>query len=121
MTATYGRTPKLGYEGNLRLHVLPKLGGIKLQEVTAPTLTKLYGELREGDEALSPRTVRYVHTIVHRAFKDAIKWNRVVRNPAAAAEPPSLRASRGRKMSTWSAEELKRFLATVADDRLHAA
>jgi hypothetical protein len=30
---------------------------------------------------LSPRSVRYIHTIIHRAFKDAVKWGRLVRNP----------------------------------------
>ena len=37
---------------------------------------------------LSPRTVRYIHTILHAALKDALRWNRVVRNVADAATPP---------------------------------
>jgi len=37
---------------------------------------------------LDPRTVSYVHTILHRAFKDAVRWGRLVRNPADAADAP---------------------------------
>jgi hypothetical protein len=33
--------------------------------------------------------VQYVHTIVHAALKDAMRWNRVARNVADAANPPS--------------------------------
>lgn len=40
---------------------------------------------READ--LSPRTVRYIHTIIHRALKDAVKWGRLAPNPADAADP----------------------------------
>jgi hypothetical protein len=39
-------------------------------------------------EGLDRRTVNYVHTILHRAFKDAVRWGRLARNPADAADPP---------------------------------
>ena len=35
---------------------------------------------------LDRRTVNYVHTILHRAFKDAVRWGRLARNPADAAD-----------------------------------
>jgi integrase len=31
---------------------------------------------------LSPRTVAYIHTILHRAFKDAVRWGRLARGEA---------------------------------------
>jgi hypothetical protein len=45
-------------------------------------------------EGLSPRTVRYIHTILHAALKDALRWNRVLRNIADAATPPSAAAAK---------------------------
>jgi hypothetical protein len=77
---------------NLRLHVLPYLGGTPLHAVDAGMLNSLYATLlREGRRnheagGLSPRSVRYVHTIAHRALKDAVKWGRLARNPADAAD-----------------------------------
>ena len=35
-----------------------------------------------GGSGLSPRTVKYIHTIVGRMLRDAAKWGRVARNVA---------------------------------------
>ena len=73
-----------------------------------------------ADRRLDPRTVNYVHTIVHRAFKDAVRWGRLARNPADAADPP-----RGGQKSdgvhSWDAATLRKFLAasSASGDRLH--
>ncbi len=74
-----------------------------------------------GAARLDPRTVNYVHTILHRAFKDAVRCGRLPRNPCDAADPP-----RGGQKSdgfqTWDAPTLRRFLESSAssDDRLHS-
>jgi integrase len=61
-----------------------------------------------------------VHTILHKALSDAVRWSFVARNVAAAANPPSTSSS-GRVMKTWSVEELRTFLVHVHEDRLYAA
>lgn len=45
---------------------------------------------RRTEPGLKPRTVRYVHTILHAALRDAMRWNRVARNVANAANPRRL-------------------------------
>ena len=62
-------------------------------------------------EGLSPRTVRYIHTILHAALKDALRWNRVLRNIAGAATPPSAAAAKSTRPKAWTAEQLQSFLA----------
>lgn len=57
--------------------------------------------------------------MLHKAFRDAIRWGLIAQNPCAGADPPKLRASRQPQLTTWSAEELKRFLDFVRDDRLY--
>src|SRR5688572_16651783 len=57
-----------------------------------------------------PRTVRYIHTIVHRMFKDAVRWGRLVRNPADAADPPRVATAGSPEIVTWTAEQLGAFL-----------
>jgi integrase len=66
---------------------------------------------------LNARTVRYVHTILHAALKDALRWNRVARNVADAATPPPAGATRGARPAAWTADELRRFLDFVATSR----
>ena len=64
---------------------------------------------------LSNRTVRYVHTIIHAALRDALRWNRVTRNVASAATPPPQGSTRRGRQTTWTSEQLGRFLNFVAD------
>lgn len=74
-----------------------------------------------GAGGLSPRSVRYVHTIVHRAFRDAVRWGRITRNPADGADPPRAAATARPAMNTWSANQVRAFLDYTTDHRLHAA
>ncbi len=41
----------------------------------------------EEPKGLDRRTVNYIHTILHRALKDAVRWSRLARNPADADDP----------------------------------
>jgi integrase len=64
-----------------------------------------------------PRTVRYIHTIVHRALKDAVKWGRLARNPADAADPPKAAAASRPESVTWTADQLRSFLEGTRGSR----
>ena len=86
-------------------------------------LNALYFELlvsgrADGRGGLSHKTVRYIHSIIHRALKDATRWNRLARNVAKAADPPALTQAPERQ--TWSASQLRQFLDSVRGDRLYA-
>lgn len=115
------------YDRNVRLHVVPRLGSVQLRRVDGGMLNALYAELlasgkrSNGGGGLSPRTVRYIHTILHRAFRDAVRWGRLVRNPADAADPPRASADNRPAMKTWTAEQVRIFLNYIAKHRLYAA
>jgi integrase len=115
------------YSRNIRLHVVPRLGSVQLRRVDGGMLNALYAELlasgkcSNGGGGLSPRTVRYIHTILHRAFKDAVRWGRLARNPADAADPPRASADNRPAMKTWTAEQVRTFLIHTAENRLYAA
>ncbi len=111
--STVRESTHFSYGRNIRLHVIPRIGQIPLQEVDAGVLNSLYAELlRDGHRTkpggLAPRTVRYIHTILHRAFRDATRWGRLSRNIADAADPP--RGGPRVEIVTWSAESVGRFL-----------
>lgn len=104
------------YRRNLEQHVMPRIGATPLANVTGVQLTAMYRELEAGGRrdgkacGLSARTVRYVHTIVHRALKDAVEADLLIVNPADRAKPPSPRQAKAPEMQTWSAEQLRAFL-----------
>lgn len=96
------------------------------EHVTKDTLASL---LRRGSqrhavddmpEGLDRRMVNYIHTIVHRAFKDAVRWGRLARNPADAADPPRA-GQKSDGIKTWDAPTLRTFLerSRESGDRLH--
>lgn len=105
------------YNRYLRLHVLPALGGTRLRDLTPQSLNLLYaGLLAHGrkdtraGEGLSPRSVRYVHTIVHRVLRDAERWGLIAHNPAKHALPGRAAAVRRPERRTWTEVEIRAFL-----------
>jgi integrase len=117
-TSTY-----LSYQSHLRHHICPYIGDKRLDRIDGSVLNELYATLlergRQDGTCLSAATVRRVHVVLHRAFRDAMRWGLIARNPCVGADPPKLRANRQAQFSTWSADELKRFLDFVHDHKLY--
>jgi integrase len=110
------------YDHTLRKWVIPRIGHLRLGALSSAKLSALYGELlrsgrHDGKAGLSARSVAYTHRIGTHALKDAVSWGLLTRNPAAHVDPP--RVARP-EMHVWSQPEVRRFLASVADDRLYA-
>lgn len=104
------------YEQLARNHVLPSLiAGRPMQRITAPQLNAFYvalGEKRKPNgQPLSVRTIRYVHTMLHACYRDAVKWGYCQRNPAQDADPP--KATRKPEMRVWNGAQLARFNAAL--------
>lgn len=110
------------YSRNVRHHIVPAIGGIRLQALDGGALDRLYrhlattGHKRTGGP-LSARTIRYIHTILHVALRDAVKWKRVEGNAADQATPPSAKAAKPPEMQTWTAVQLAAFLRRTAGSR----
>src|SRR4029453_3055645 len=100
----------------------PRPGDTPLQRVTPARVGALYGDLvasgGQDGRPLAPKTVRYVHTTLRRALRDAMADGLVARNLAAPARPPRARRV---EMRPWTAEQVGTFLASVRQDRLYAA
>ena len=112
------------YRRNMEVHVLPALGTRPLQQLTAAMLNALYGQLvarGNGRGALSPKTVHYIHTIVHKALADAVDAGVVPSNVAMRAKPPRPGRRAMREIRCWEPEDLARFLDHVRGTRLEAA
>lgn len=116
------------YRKNVRLHVVPHLGALRLDQVTGTRLTKLYRQLEtsgraDGKGGLSPRTVRYVHTILHAGLGAAVRDGLLMANPADKADPPSAKSAAAPEMRFWRPEEVRAFLRqrAAAEDELTIA
>ena len=78
--------------------MIPHLGGVRLEAVDAGMLNRLYADLLDHGRldgkpgGLSRQTVRYIHTVIGRALGDAVRWGRIVRNPAQVGDTATGRA-----------------------------
>jgi integrase len=59
--------------------------------------------------------------MLNKALADAYRKGTVVRNVAALADAPSLKARPRQEIKAWDADQLANFLDTVASHRLYAA
>ena len=118
---------------HMRAYVIPRIGGFPLASLTGEELNEMYDDLavrgrtqRHDPElgwGLSPTTIRRIHTQLHKAFADAIRWGMIGRNPCDQADPPSTTEIRARALasqSVYSWEQLQRFVRAAAEDRLFA-
>jgi integrase len=103
------------YRKNVRLHIEPHIGSVRLDQLTGTRLTALYRKLEQtgradGKGGLSARTVRYIHTIIHSGLGAAVRDGHLAVNPADKAVPPSASEARSPEIHIWSGEQLRAFL-----------
>jgi len=103
------------YEEYVRIHVAPALGKLPLARLQPHHLQRLYADrLKVG---ASPTDVRHLHSVIHHALKDGVRWGLIAHNVADLVTPPRIQR---REMQTLSPEEARRFLEAAAGDRLEA-
>jgi integrase len=103
------------YEQMVRVHIKPTLGCVKLRALNAAQVRSLYRE--KLDAGLATRTVRYVHTTLNKALKDALADGLIPRNAASTVKPPKLTKKEIRPLSP---EQASAFLDAARGDRFEA-
>jgi integrase len=103
------------YEQMVRLYLKPALADYKLVRITPENIQKLYNELIEKE--LSPRTVRYAHTVLRSALQQADKWGKINRNPADLVDLPKAERNETKALSK---DDAAKFLKAAIYSRLNA-
>jgi integrase len=117
-TSKRGRVKATTYESyarEVRKHIIPGLGRIRLRSLSPAHLQSYYSS--KCDSGLAPRTVHYHHTLLNQALKKAVKWGYVRRNVAAVVDPPKVEK---KEMNPLSAAQVKVLLEAAKGDRLEA-
>jgi site-specific recombinase XerD len=107
-TSKRGRVKATTYESyarEVRKHIIPGLGRIRLKSLSPAHLQSYYSSKCES--GLAPRTVHYHHTLLNQALKKAVEWGYVRRNVAAVVDPPKVEK---KEMSPLSAAQVKALL-----------
>ncbi len=72
------------YKATVRTHLKPGLGAIKLDALAPHTIQSFYNGLSappEGKEPLSPKTIKNIHGILHKALQQAVANGYIRFNP----------------------------------------
>ena len=93
------------YRGIVKLHLVPALGKIRLDQLTPQHVQAMLND--ESEAGLAPATVRNIQRILHKALDVAMRWGLVERNAAKFVEVPRMPrrevlvlSSKGRRRSS---------------------
>jgi len=98
-------------------YLIPHLGDVKLLELRAPHLDRMYAAITMGKRGrpLSPGTIRRVHAVLRSALNTAVRRRLI---PYSPAEHIELAPENPKRPKPWSVGESRLFLDHVATDRL---
>ena len=109
------RSTQQGYAILWDRHVLPRLGGYAVRDLSPRVLQKFRAELE--DDGVGPAAVRKSLVILHGVLARAVEWERIPSNPASAVRSPSAKRSRAVTPLAPAAIEIMRR-SLVAQGRL---
>ena len=131
----YGKTKWAinGYSSNtglIRHYIAPKLGELRLKEITPRVLEMFYQGLlktpavplmtdkkyRQTGKFVQPPTIRKIHNLLHSAFNQAEKWELIEKNPAKFATLPKYEM---KERDIWDSQTLFHAIDCCEDERLN--
>jgi integrase len=94
-----------------RKNLVPLLGGLKLTKLQSVHISQAYAKAlasgrRDGSGGLSARTVTHMHRVLREALQQAVRWQRLDRNPADAVRPPKVERKQMKVLDTDAAVRL---------------
>lgn len=112
------------YRAHLDNHLIPGLGNIPLDELTAANIQfflrnlQYYGNQKSPDKGLASSTIVCIRNLLKAALEQAVWEERIPRNPARQTKPPK---SDTQEMNILTQEEVSRFLQQSTDSPCYAA
>ena len=120
------------YAGNLSLinnYIIPTIGKTKLTNINTHFMEKYYKSLLDmsavkstrnidGSGTVTEATVNEIHKILRSAFRQAVKWELMEKNPAALATVPK---AKRKEREIWTADMLMKALDACDNKMLKIA
>jgi len=103
------------YTTQVRCHIVPHLGGVRLNQLTPLHLQAWHSTLERS--GVSPRQRQSTHVLLKTILKHALKLGLIARNPMDAIEKP--RVAR-KEIQTLNPKQIRCLLAAVHGHRLES-
>ena len=82
------------YKECIRLYISPLIGNVRMDKLTGPIVQRFYNELYlpsdPGRNPVSPKSVKNVHGILHKAFQQAVRNGMLRLNPTESCVLPKI-------------------------------
>lgn len=78
------------YQKIIRTHIIPGIGAVQLQKLSSQIIQEFLNELSDS-KGLSPKTVKNVYGVLHKALKQAVILRYIKSNPAEGCELPKVK------------------------------
>lgn len=98
------------YSDNVRNHIRPRLGTVKLCELQPHTVQMFINGLQRGAKPLSAKTVRNIHGTLCKALSEAVRVRYIASNPASGCILPKVRHG---DISPLEVEEIRLFTEAI--------
>ena len=103
------------YNRLIQNHINPHIGDIPLKDLRLSEIEQFYRTLILS--GLGARTVKIVHSVLHRAFEKAVMYNLLTSNPAHGATLPKYQHA---EMQIWDEVQVMQFLSAAHESRYEA-
>lgn len=109
------------YKSDIRLHIKPLLGAVRLDMLDAPTIQAAYIKLlrpsKNHPKGLSPKTIKNIHGVLHKALRQAVLIGYIRFNPADACVLPRIEKA---KIVPFDDDQVALFLKETQGTRFEA-
>lgn len=105
------------YKTQIRVHLKPAFGAIRLHELTAPMIQTLYNRELKKPKGLSPKSICNLHGVLHKALSQAVKLGYIKFNPCDACELPRVEKP---QIQPIEGDLVSRFLEAVKGSEYEA-
>ncbi len=105
-------------ESVLRVHILPRWGRLRLDEITSQAIATWFAEKHAS--GLAPATVEKIRITFNRSFELALKWGMagIKSNPVRGIPRRKFSNARERYLTATEAERLRKAVAASANPQL---
>lgn len=101
------------YRGVCKNHIKPAIGKVKLSALSAPQIQQFYNKLVKQD-GLSPKMVKNIHGVLHRALNQAAKIGSIRCNPSDVCDLPKVYQ---KEIIPLEQDDITAFLNAIKGDR----
>ena len=108
------------YEGQIKNHIKPAIGAIKLSALGTQQIQAFYNHLSKRSDVLpclSPKSIKNIHGVLHKALDQAVKMGYIKFNPSDACCTPRIEKP---EIKPLEDEDIAKFLTAINGHRYEA-